>query len=133
MAELMRSIGVALVLILTACASPVDSPPAPESPESPVSSPEPPPSGTGEISRDEAVDLAREELRHIADGWVLVLAEAGRNGEIRPRSEGFEWAGGLSAGDPVWRVVMAAGNLSAEVVIDFVDGSVYSSTVGIAN
>ncbi|MDX6532307.1 MAG: hypothetical protein QOF68_51 [Gaiellales bacterium] len=31
------------------------------------------------------------------------------------------------------RVVMVLGELSAEVVIDSVDGSVYSSTMGIAN
>lgn len=44
-----------------------------------------------------------------------------------------EWGQALPGGPPVWRVVMVAGDLSAEVILDFTDGSVYSSTAGIAN
>jgi hypothetical protein len=33
----------------------------------------------------------------------------------------------------VWRIVMAAGELSSEVVIGFRDGAVLGSVIGIAN
>ena len=45
---------------------------------------------------------------------------------------GFVMAMSGCAGEP-WRVVVTAGDLSGEVVIDAPDGSVHSSIMGIAN
>jgi hypothetical protein len=85
------------------------------------------------VSRNEAVDIARDALRGAGDDWDVVLAEARPLRQVSPGWQELEWGRGLSADLPVWRVVMVVGELSAEVVIDFVDGSVYSSTMGIAN
>ena len=121
----MPSIGLALVLILSGCAAPALQSSAPASSPSPAL--------THGISRNEAVDLARDALRRAGEDWDVVLAEAGPLRQVSPGWEELEWGRGLSADRPVWRVVMVAGELSAEVVIDSVDGSVYSSIMGIAN
>lgn len=77
--------------------------------------------------------MARDALRQAGAHWDLTLAEAGPLGQIMPGWDDHEWGQGLSADLAVWRVVMVAGDLTAEVVIDFGDGSVYSSIIGIAN
>ena len=76
---------------------------------------------------------AREALRQAGVDWDVVLAQSGPLGQVRLGWDEQEWGRRLSADVPVWRVVMAADELSAVVVIDFVDGSVYSSIMGIAN
>ena len=76
---------------------------------------------------------AREALRQAGVDWDVVLAQSGPLGQVRPGWDEQEWGRRLSADAPVWRVVLAADELSAEVVIDFMDGSVYSSIMGIAN
>lgn len=124
----MVSIGLALVLILSGCAAP-----ALPSSERVSAASSPSPASTDGISRNEAVAVAREALRPAGEDWDVVLAKAGPLGQVRPGWEELEWGRGLSADRPVWRVVMVAGELSAEVVIDFVDGSVHSSIMGIAN
>jgi hypothetical protein len=122
---ILPSIGLAIVLILSGCAAPTVRSSAHASPRSSAS--------TDGISRNEAVDLARDALRGAGQDWDIVLAEAGPLGQVSPGWAELDWGRGLSADRQVWRVVTVAGELSAEVVIDFVDGSVYSSTMGIAN
>ena len=82
---------------------------------------------------DDAVEVARAAMREASEDWRVVLAEAGPIGRIRPGWQDYEWGRGLSADLSVWRVVMVDGELSAEVVIDRMDGSVYGSVIGIAN
>ncbi len=79
------------------------------------------------------MDVARTALRVTGEDWDVVLAEAGPLARVKPDWQASEWGGSLPADLHVWRVVMAAGELSAEVVIDATDGSVYGSVIGIAN
>ena len=121
----LRSIGLSVVLVLVGCAAPAP----PESlPASAASS-----AAADGISRTEAVDVARDALQGVDEDWDVVLAEAGPLGQVRPGWEESEWGRDLPADIRVWRVVLVAGELSAEVVLDQVDGLVYSSIVGIAN
>jgi len=121
----LRSIGVSMVLVLTGCAAPEvnESAPAPAASRAAADG----------ISRSEAVDVARDALQGTEEEWDVVLAEAGPLGQVRPGWEDSEWGRDLSADIRVWRVVLVAGELSAEVVLDQVDGLVYSSIIGIAN
>lgn len=88
---------------------------------------------TGGITRDEAVEVAHTALREAGQDWDVVLAEAGPLERVRPDWKASEWGGSLPAHLRVWRVVMVAGELSAEVIIDSTNGSVYGSVIGIAN
>jgi len=123
-----RLLGVVLALVLAACAAP-----APDSPTPAPASVSPSPASTPGISRDDAVDVAREALREVGDDWRVVRVESGALERIMPRWREYEWGRGLAADLPVWHVVMVAGEINGEVLIDFVDGSVYGSVVGIAN
>ena len=91
------------------------------------------PAATGGITRDQAVGLARVALRQAGVDWEVMEAEAGPLGQVRPGRDQHEWGRGLAADLEVWRVVVTAGDLSGEVVIDATDGAVYSSIMGIAN
>ena len=140
LAPAMRSIGLALLVLLSGCAAQAPEPSTPAVPASATSTASAPASPSasasrslGPISRDEAVDLARRAVRETGANWQVVLARAGPLGEVRPRWEDLESWQDLSADLPVWRVVLAAGDLSAEVLIDSRNGSVYSTVVGIAN
>lgn len=86
-----------------------------------------PPDG---ISRDDAVDAARGVLPD-AEGWEVLVVEAGPLGQVEPGWEAYEWAHDLSADLWVWRVFLARGDKGAQVMIDFVDGSVYGVTESI--
>jgi hypothetical protein len=116
----MRLIGLFIVLILAGCAGP-----------------EPPDSTAGAslptISRSDAIDISRGQLQDVGEAWEVVLVEAGPLGQVRPGWEAYASGNDLDAELRVWRVVLENGGLSAEVVLDFVDGSVYSVTQGIAN
>ena len=79
------------------------------------------------------MEVARSAMQEAGEGWDVVLAEAGPLERIRPGWQDYDWGRGLSADLSVWRVVMVAGELTAEVLIDHMDGSVYGSVVGIAN
>ncbi len=46
-------------------------------------------------------------------------------GQVDPEWESYEWAHDLSADLWVWRVYLVRGDRGADVVVDFVDGSVY--------
>lgn len=142
----MRSMGLALVLILTGCAVPTitvseelpesSTPALAPSPSSPPSSAASPSSteapSRGPITRDEAMELARRAVD--GEGWQIVRVQAGSLGEVMPGGwEHLERGQGLSADLPVWSVVMAAGQASAGVLIDSRDGSVVSAVIGIAN
>ncbi len=124
----MRLIGVALALVLAGCVVPASESPTPAS-----ASVSPSPVSTPGISRDHAVDVARETLREVGDGWRVVIAESGPLERIMPRWQEYQWGRGLAADLPVWHVVMVAGEINGEVLISFVDGSVYGYVVGIAN
>lgn len=77
--------------------------------------------------------VARDALREAGEDWVVVLAEAGSLAHVSPEWAEQQWGQGLSADLPVWRVVLAANELRAEVVIDRIEGSVYAATMGVAN
>ncbi len=134
----MRSIATAVLLVLAGCASPS----APSA--SPSTTAEVPPTASsstlasssspaGEPSIDEAVALARDELEWAAENWHVISVDSGPLGQVRPGWEETAWGSGLSADLAVWRIVMAAGELSSEVVIGFRDGAVLGSVIGIAN
>jgi hypothetical protein len=123
-----RLTGLAMLFVVTACAAPVPSSSAAET-SSQSRSPVP----TGGITRDEAVEIARTALREAGEDWDVVFAEAGPLERVRPDWQASEWGASLPGDLRVWRVVMVAGELSAEVVIDSADGSVYGSVIGIAN
>ena len=118
----------AAILVLTACAAPVPTSSAVE-----ASTPSRATASTGGITRDEAVEVARTALMEAGEDWELVLAEAGPLERVIPDWQTSEWGANLAGDLRVWRVVMVAGELSAEVVIDSTDGFVHASVIGIAN
>jgi hypothetical protein len=120
-----RSIGLLLILALAGCGQPTQ---VSSAPASPVVVP-----SRGGLAKEQAIDVAREALREVGEDWALVAAESGVLAEITPGWAEEEWARGLSPELLVWRVVLAAGELSAEVVIDAANATVYRSVVGIAN
>ena len=124
----MRSIILAVVLIITACAAPAPESPASTPTESAVSS-----APADELSRDEALDVAREALQAMGEEWEVERAQAGPLGRVRPGWEELQGGHDLSADLKVWRVVLSSGSLGAEVLIGLGDGEVYSSVGGIAN
>jgi uncharacterized lipoprotein YmbA len=107
----MRLIGLFIVLILAGCGGP-----------------EPPVSTAGAslptISRSDAIAISRVQLQDVGEAWEVVLAEAGPLGQVRPGWEEYGWGQDLDAELRVWLVVLVNGELSAEVVLGFVDGSV---------
>ena len=124
---LLRTIG-GVVLVLAGCASdaPSSTEPAP---------PEPSPSATAaqEISRDEAIDLARAALRALGEDWEVVAATEGTVRQVRPNWKDYPWAERLSGDLRVWSVAMVSGDLSAQVLLDPLDGSVHGYVAGVAN
>ena len=124
----MRSIILAVVLIITACAAPAPESPASTPTESAVSS-----APADELSRDEALDVAREALQAMGEEWEVERNQAGPLGRVRPGWEELQGGHDLSADLKVWRVVLSSGSLGAEVLIGLGDGEVYSSVGGIAN
>lgn len=103
--------------------------PEPSASAPPNETPDETPAG---ISREDAVDAALNALEDTAE-WEVAVAEAGPLGQVRPGWEDYEWGRGLAADVLVWRVFLTSGDLSAEVVMDFVDGSVYGASQGIVN
>lgn len=95
----------------------------------PVPSVSAPPTG---ISREEAVDTARNAVE---DGpeWELAVAMSGPLGQIDTSWETNDWSHDLSADLWVWRVFLTRGDRGAEVMIDFVDGTVYHVGHAIVN
>jgi hypothetical protein len=69
----------------------------------------------------------------VAEEWQVGTVAAGRLGQIVPEMEHYDWARDLPPDLRVWRVGLVSGDLSALVVTDFTDGSVYGVVVGIAN
>lgn len=101
-------------------------------PEPEPSAPATPGETPAGISRATAVDAALDALQDTAE-WEVAVAEAGPIGQIRPGWEDAEWGRGLPADLLLWRVFLVSGDASAEVIIDFVDGSVYGLSQGIVN
>ncbi len=84
---------------------------------------EPAPAPTDGISKNEALDIAYDAVPEM-DGRDVV-AEAGAVAHVVPGWESYEWLRDLNPDRWVWRVFLVNGDRGAEVVIDFVDGSVY--------
>ncbi|MGH9174981.1 MAG: hypothetical protein ACRD1H_11520, partial [Vicinamibacterales bacterium] len=84
------------------------------------------------ISRDEAVAAARDALPDGAD-WEVVVTEAGPLGRIYPLWATNDWSRDLSGDLWVWRVFLVSGDRGADVVIDYVGGSVYVVSPWIVN
>ena len=104
--------------------------PEPE-PSAPTGSPPAPPEG---ISRTDAIEAARIAASDVvAEEWQVGAVTAGPLGQVVPDLEHHEWARDLPADLRVWRVGLVSGDLSALVVTDFIDGSVYGVVVGIAD
>lgn len=135
----MRLFAWALLLVLAGCAAtapqsaPTSAATAPQSSAATPDDVSPSPASTPAISREEAVDVARSALREAGEDWDVVSAESGPLEQMMPEWEDQEWASGLAADLAVWRVVMESGDLSAEVLLDYLDGSVYHSVLGVAN
>jgi hypothetical protein len=92
-----------------------------------------PPEPADGISRNDAVDAALDVLPD-AEDWDVHLVKAGPLGQVAlPGWEDTDWGRGLSADLWVWRVFLVRGDRGADVVIDFVDGSVYGVVEGIVN
>lgn len=104
--------------------------PEPE-PSAPTGSPTAPSEG---ISRTDAIEAARDAASDVlAEEWQVDAVTAGPLGQVVPDLEHHEWARDLPTDLRVWRVGLVSGDLSALVVTDFIDGSVYGVVVGIAN
>jgi hypothetical protein len=90
------------------------------------------PEPSGGISRDAAVEAALGEL---PDGdWEVGVAEAGPLGRLDPLWETYDWSRDLSGDLWVWRIFLLNGDGGgADVVVDYVDGSVYVVTPGTVN
>jgi len=122
----MSRIGLLLVVVVSGCGVlPLESVPT-QSASPPVAAPD-------GISREEAVDAALEAVGPLGGDWTVTQAQLGAIGRIRPGWHEEEWGQELAGDLPVWRVALVADELSADVIIDSEDGSVYSSIVGIAN
>jgi hypothetical protein len=99
---------------------------------SPTPAPSAPEPSDG-ISRKDAVSAARDALPD-AEEWDVHVVEAGPLGRVALSGwADSDWGRGLSADLWVWRVFLVRGDRGADVVIDFVDGSVYGITEGIVN
>jgi hypothetical protein len=105
-----------------------------------ISEPEPsaptgsPPARSEAISREDAIEVARDAASDVvAEEWQIDAVTAGPLGQVVPDLEHHEWARDLPTDLRVWRVGLVSGDLSALVVTDFIDGSVYGVVVGIAN
>lgn len=113
-------------LLLTGCGTDTE----PE-PSAPTASPPAPSEG---ISRNDAIEAARDAASDmVAEEWQVGAVTAGPLGQVVPELEHYEWARDLPTDLRVWRVGLVSGDLSALVVTDFIDGSVYGVVVGIAN
>ena len=112
-------------LLLTGCGGP-----APE----PSASAASPPALSEGISRNDAIEVARQAASEMAaEEWRIGSVTSGPLGQVVPEFEDYEWARDLPADLRVWRVGLVSGELSALVVTDFMDGHVYGAVVGIAN
>jgi hypothetical protein len=123
----MRPMTVAVVLIVTSCTAPAPSSPAASAAVSM------PPASVAEISREDAIARAHAALREAGGVWDLVRADVGALNDVRPGWEETEWGRGLSGDLRVWRLGLRSGSLSAQVILDAVDGTVYGSIIGIPN
>jgi hypothetical protein len=90
------------------------------------------PEPSGGISRDAAVDAARDALPDGAE-WEVGVVETGPLGRLDPLWETNDWSRDLSGDLWVWRVFLLNDGSGAEVFIDYVDGSVYVVTSGTVN
>ena len=131
---------VAAFAVLVGCSTTVSVRTAVEStatqrPTAAAATPGPSPSAAvpHEISRAEAIEIARAALRQLGDDWVVLSARAGPLREARPNWRDYEWGQALPGDLRVWSVTMAAGDVSAQVLVDPADGTVRGSVAGIAN
>lgn len=87
--------------------------------------PEPPPPvrrpGDG-ITAAEAVEIAREGF---GPAWEVRVSESGPVSQVVLGRDGHDWARRLPDDLWVWRVFLVRGDAGADVIVDFVDGTVY--------
>ena len=110
----------------------------PEVVEEPAAPAEPPPDG---ISADEAVAVARDALAEgpdhepaaWEDDWEIAPPQAGPVEQALPGREVWNWARDLPPDMWVWSVSFYRGDQGAQVIIDFVDGTVYGIAEYILN
>ena len=123
---------LAIAMFASSCATPEHSEPGLSSRPSPspsTASSEAP----REISQEEAIEAARDALREAGDDWDLVSTEHGELEAVRPGWEETPWGHDLTGELRVWILVMRSGDLSAEVVLDATDASLYGSTIGVTD
>src|SRR4029078_5670144 len=78
------------------------------------------------VSVDVAVAAARAALPD-AGPWNLGTVRAIQLWQLNPVWEQYEWADGLSRDRWVWSAFFSRGDRGAEVVLDYVDGTVLGS------
>lgn len=121
----------ALALILLGCTTP-----QPASPGTSMELSLPPSAtsvSTGEITREEAIEIAGQVLQEAGHDWDVLSAEVGALDSVRPGWEEEAWGQDFSGDLRVWVLGMRQGDLTAEVVLDAVDGSLYGSVMGVGN
>ena len=116
-----RSVVLAALLLLTACAQPVPESVAPTSMSSGNETPTAPPTATATASRSDAADWSSPVVVRHDDGSFSLLDEAGSRPIAMPRGEW--WLGGSAMGGAVLLLPVEPGTLDAAIVAVAVDGT----------
>ncbi|HEU4864260.1 MAG TPA: hypothetical protein VFU44_10895 [Candidatus Limnocylindria bacterium] len=100
-------------------------------PPTPFPSTTPPANG---LSEAEALEVARAHLDE-PDTWRIAVSESGPIGRVLPYvlDGGYEWAQDIPADHWVWRIFAVRGDEGVDLVIDYVDGTLLGTTLGIVN
>jgi hypothetical protein len=103
-----------------------DDLPPPEEPEAPAPRPE------DGITRQEAVEVALEEVPE-GEGWELWGAVPAAVSELHLTPDSAPWSTELTDDHWVWLVQFAREDVMLDVYVDYVDGSVLGTEQGIFN
>ena len=109
-ARLKATVCSVIAMVVTGCGAPIASASAPPAAASNTATS---PRAPTEISREEALDLARDALRKTGVDWRVVRAQAGGLAPLMPEWETTEWGAALAGDLRVWHLALASGELSA--------------------
>jgi len=96
---------------------------------------QPVPSATepsGGLSSEDAVDVALGELPD-EEEWEVISATAGPFGGLQLTEDNYPWAAGIPSDLWVWNVFLVRGDQGLDIVVDFLDGTVYGTVEYIVN